>query len=216
MNRSEWKKYWIREFSMKSERLWFGAIVWPVLAAMMLVEAWSSPERRGAAVLLSLVFLGLGVANVALVRWVSRVKKVERAEPVVHRVEVLRDRPDFYAECSCGWAGDDRKTSAEAFHDARKHGGTIATKVTVLDDPESATVYEIDPAEADDKHEVQVYWDHRTFSPSCSCGWEGRETEDRPAALAEAAAHSGNDDVEVVDIGEPRRPDGAPGPHDPC
>jgi hypothetical protein len=118
-----------------------------------------------------------------------------------HRIEIWRDSPHFSANCSCGWASDDRPTAELALRDARTHGGSISEKVTVLDDPESDHIYELDVADAEVKHDVFVYWDHQTYSVTCSCGWEGPDTVDREAALQHARVHAKRDDVEVTDIG---------------
>jgi len=178
--------------------LWAGAIAFPVMGVMTLIEAVTSRKRVPEAALISGGLVSIGLGCVAMLRWRARAIAGEPAEPIVHEIEIERDHR-FSAACSCGWLGDDRPTAQAAILDARAHGGSIASRLKVWDDPQSDEDYELGSAWM---HHATLYWDHRAYAPTCSCGWEGEETADRQAALHAARVHAGHDDVVVTDIGE--------------
>jgi hypothetical protein len=185
-------------------RLWFLAIGQPIVGVFLLT---ASPSHGKAPIwmrLLGIGLIGLGGLAFKVLGWRAEDLREKAATPVTHQVKAYRDLPDFGAYCSCGWHGDDHTSLEPALQEAQQHAGVRPRKVEILDEDDGTDEIrevDVDEAEPPEVHEVNVYWDHRVFAPSCSCGWQGAETELVSDAVGEAKAHGKVEDVEVTDIG---------------
>lgn len=196
MNNRDRKEYWLRSFEQDIYRVWIGAIGGPIMVIIGLAAIpWAGEDRKK-----SLALAGAGLAisllSFGMLWWRARLRR-ELAEmppePVVHEVDVDEDESTYNAWCSCGWMGEDRKTREQALEEGRRHA---AGEVV---DPETEAAWK-----AAGPHDAHVFRDRDVYSAVCTCGWEGAETRELEASLSEARKHSGQDDVEVVDVGEPR------------
>jgi hypothetical protein len=144
-----WRSFFQSETFAPTYRLWFAAISGPFVGVGLLAHALSEHRKVPLAIAVALAFLALSAGSIVLLRWRSRSRKEDAAIPIVHELEICRSRPHFYVQCSCGWDGDDRVSYSAALDDARAHGGTIPTTVTICDDPKSDQVYKVKASECE-------------------------------------------------------------------
>jgi hypothetical protein len=193
-------------------RLWFLVITQPPVGVLLLAFAVTERKSPFWVGLLGVGLIALGWIAFKMLGWRAERAREDASKPITHDVELSRDLPNFWAQCACGWMGEDRKSLEPALQDAQDHAGVRPNKVSILDDEESSEVYEVDVSDAEPVvvHDVDVYWDHAIYAPSCSCGWQGTETPIMADAINEARAHGKVEDVEITDIGRPVESDVRP------